>query len=86
MSALGTDYVFLYLQAIPNPKMQTGPIERDVQVIENKQRGERPANCYWKGASDVPAAGEYPGQPNEQQDPARATANEADPQKGKPAG
>ena len=43
-------------------------------------------NCYLEGASDVPAAGENPGQPKEQQDPARAAANEADPQKGKPAG
>jgi len=33
-----------------------------------------------------PAAGENPGQPKEQQDPARATANVAAPQKGKPAG
>ena len=43
-------------------------------------------NCYFQGASDVPAAGENPGQPKEQQDPARATAKEAVPQKGKPAG
>ena len=58
----------------------------DIEVIENMEREERPANCYLEGASDVPAAGKNPGQPKEQQDPARATANEAAPQKGKPAG
>jgi len=43
-------------------------------------------NCYLEGASDVPAAGEDPGQPKEQRDPARATAKVAAPQKGRPAG
>jgi len=43
---------------------------------------ERSVNCYPEGASDVPAAGENPGQPKEEQDPARATAKEAAPQRG----
>jgi hypothetical protein len=59
---------------------------RDAQVVQNKQQHKRSVNCYLEGASDVPAAGKYPGQPKEQQDPARATANEAALQKGKPAG
>jgi hypothetical protein len=63
--------------------MQTVSVGWCAQVIENKDHYERSANCYMKGASDVPAAGEDPGQPKEQQDPARVTANEADPQKGK---
>jgi hypothetical protein len=50
------------------------------------EEDERSVNCNMEGASDVPAAGENSGQPNEQQDPARATAKAAAPQKGKPAG
>ncbi len=50
------------------------------------KKDERSRNCYVEGASDVPAAGENPGQPKEQQDPARDSANEAARQKGKPAG
>jgi hypothetical protein len=56
------------------------------QVVENMGKTKRSVNCIKEGASDVPAAGENPGQPKEEQDPARATANVAAPQKGKPAG
>jgi hypothetical protein len=48
------------------------------QMIQNKRQYKRSINCYLEGASDVPAAGKHPGQPKEQQDPARATANEAE--------
>jgi hypothetical protein len=69
-----------------NSRIQTIVFFFDAQVAQNKHRFKRSANCYLEGASDVPAAGKYPGQPKEQQDPARATANEAAPPKGKPAG
>jgi hypothetical protein len=70
----------------PNSILQKSDVIIDVQVFENKDGDERSVNCYLEVASDVPAAGKNPGQPNEQQDPARATAKVAAPQKGKPAG
>jgi hypothetical protein len=66
--------------------LQKNAVTANAQVIENKKRHKRSVNCYMKGASDVPAAGKNPGQPKEQQDPARASAKVAAPQKGKPAG
>jgi hypothetical protein len=73
----------LYSASTSNSRIHTIAYVRDAQVVQNKQQHERSVNCYLEGASDVPAAGKYPGQPKEQQDPARATANEAAPTKGK---
>jgi hypothetical protein len=73
----------LYCASASNSRIHKAGFVCDAQVIQNKRQHERSANCYPEGASDVPAAGKYPGQPKEQQDPARATANEAAPTKGK---
>jgi hypothetical protein len=62
--------------------LQKNAVTANAQVIENKKRHKRSVNCYMKGASDVPAAGKNPGQPKEQQDPARASANDAALKKG----
>ncbi|MGO9337367.1 MAG: hypothetical protein ACLPY1_07665 [Terracidiphilus sp.] len=70
-------YYFLYFLFALDSRIQTIAFLTRAQVIQNKQQYKRSANCYLEGASDVPAAGKYPGQPKEQQDPARATANEA---------
>jgi hypothetical protein len=79
-------YYFRDFLPVWNSILQKSAVVMDAQVVENNARVKRSANCYLEGASDVPAAGKNPGQPKEQQDPARATAKVAAPPKGKPAG
>jgi hypothetical protein len=86
MPAVNPIYYFQDYLPPPNSILQKSPFFMDAQVIENTKGDKRSMNCYVESASDVPAAGKNPGQPKEQQDPARATAKVAAPQKGKPAG
>ena len=53
-------------------------------MVETKESLERHGDCYIEGASDVPAAGEYPASPQNSRHPTRATAKEAADRPGEP--
>ena len=55
--------IFWYILAIPDSIMQTVRVEFTTYVIDKRHRWERSVNCYYQGASDVPAAGKYPASP-----------------------
>jgi hypothetical protein len=52
------------------------------QVFETIMSYKRHGNCYNLSASDVPAAGETSGQPNEKQTPGKSIRKKGGPEKG----